>query len=474
MIWLLLTAALAGEPEFHGEIRLVGSTLSDFPVDAQGTTHGQRAWLDHRARIGLSESYDLWSWEAEADLLTGQVAGDVWSLGSVDARHRDVHGAFDRTGFLPRKALVRGVVGNFQVEAGLNTSHWGLGMVANDGDHDPLFGRTDLGDRVLRFRATAMPGKGTPGRGSLALVGAADLVVADDAAALADDQVAVQAIFSALYVRADQARFGIYGVLRHQREVAVDRRTDVAVVDGYVDLPLEVGAWDLRVAGEAAAIVGGTDRATTYTARRAMAVAQVGATGLATLSKDRLRLHLSAGYASGDGDPDDKKNGDFTFDRNFAVGSVLFEHVLGGVEMATHALLSDPELSGQPPDGVDALATEGSFRRAAFAQPAVELLPNDWSTLRLGAAMVLGTAPYSQPYYTYRNGGTPTSHHGLPSESRLLGTELDWALAVHRPGDEGLRPGFEIQGGHALLGAPLRGSGPPAIHHVMGTARLRW
>ncbi len=476
-LFLLLGAALAADTELWGEARWIGSHLDDFPVDAQGTTHGQATWLDQRIRAGAGQSYDLWGWQIEADLATGQLFGDTWSLGAVDARRRHAHDAFGAGLFLPRKAQVQGVVGEVQVEAGLTTSHWGLGMVANDGDQEVLFGRTDLADRVLRVRGAVAPGPDRPRRTTLLLVGAADLVVDDDTATLADDQIAVQGILSALWVRADDTRYGVYTVFRHQRERVDGRRTDVAVVDGFVDWPFDLGeGWRLRLAAEAATIVGRTDRATTYNAPDGVGILQGGATGLATLTEpsERLRFHLRTGWASGDGAPDNKRAHDFVFDRNFVVGSVLFKHVLGGIDAATHAILVDPQYAGQPPDGVDAVVSEGAIRRVAFLQPVVEARPVEWGVLRVGAVGVLGTAPVAHPFYSYRAGGVPRNHHDRASEGRWLGTEASWALGVHLPGEPRLQPSFEVQGGHAFLGPPLQGAGPDVLHHLMGTARLRW
>ena len=67
-----------------------------------------------------------------------------------------------RTRRVAQTLAAQTVLGNTQVELGLVSSAWGLGMVANDGRTDPLFGRADFGDRTLRLRATHMPQQDGP------------------------------------------------------------------------------------------------------------------------------------------------------------------------------------------------------------------------------------------------------------------------------------------------------------------------
>ena len=56
------------------------------------------------------------------------------------------------------------VVGSVAVQSGITTSHWGLGLIANDGNHDQLFARTDYGDRVFRTAASCQSMVGRDGR----------------------------------------------------------------------------------------------------------------------------------------------------------------------------------------------------------------------------------------------------------------------------------------------------------------------
>lgn len=479
MIAVMLSAAAVAQPAptrpvaLSGDLRWIGSSLTDFPVDGEGTTLGQGAWLDQRLRIGGAATPDpRWTFSTEWDLFTGQLAGDRWAVpGEIDARHREAQNALSLDGIRPRRLAATVRAGDFQLEAGLVTSSWGLGMVANDGADDPLFGRSDFGDRVVRLRASRIPDGLANGRGVI-LTAAADWVVQDDTASFRDDQLAFQGIASALAIDGDR-KFGTYLVFRHQLEADRTRTTDAGVIDAYATAPTRIGAWTFAPSVEVAGILGRTDRATTYEARQVVGIASLGAAGQLTLTDptDLAAVHLRAGYASGDGNPDDGVSHDFTFDRDFGVGMVLFDQVLGGVEAASYVQLVDPTHVGQAPDGVDAVVTEGAFRRAAFVAPAAELTPGPL-LLAGGVMFAVATTPYAQPYYTFREGGTPYNQHDLPSEGRLLGTELDWRAGVAGGPDDALS--VVVEGGHLILGRPLRGAGPNVIHLATLTGRIRW
>ena len=467
-------AALAGGPtEFTGELRVSGAQLTEIPLDAEGTVSGGEPWIDQRFRLGLGGEAGRFGMAVEADLFTGIIYGEPYA--AIDERSRQAASA---DGFRPRKALLTFSPDFGRFAVGLTTSHWGLGMLANDGDTDPWFGQNELGDRTLRASLTT----GAFGQENLYFTVAADRVLADDIARWTEEQAAWQGVGSLYYATAN-TKAGVYGVYRYQREQAEDRTTRVGVADGFLDHTWEgPGVTWLRFQGEVAGILGSTDRATTYSSRETIAVMSGGATGSLQLISDEDQVWLvttRAGWASGDADPDDGVSRDFTFDREFDVGMVLFDQVLGRVEGATYDLLSDPGNSGQPPDGVDAIATEGAFRRAAFVQPIVDVNPHQILLLRAGVSASWATAPHAQPFYTYRAGGTPTNHHNAVVDGRLLGTELNWLVSLHdflhgTKNLSNIHPDLTVQGGHLLVGPALAGAGPDRIDLFLATGRLRW
>ncbi len=466
----------------HGELREIVAAGSDFAVDAHGTTVGQGVHLDQRLRAGAGFRGDLVSFETEWDLFTGQLAGDTWDVErSMDERRRDERGALTLNGFQPRKLSVGTYVGNAKIEAGLMTSHWGLGLLANDGDHEPLFGREDFGDRVFRVKATLMPFETRVGAAAPTfLVFALDAVLADDLARLVDGQVATQAVVALMHDGGDDAgKYGVYGVFRNQFEPDFVRTTQAGVLDVYAEHPLALNdTWTLTLATESVGIVGRTSRAQSYESPGGLQVLNLGSVAAVKLGSDRLDVHLNAGFASGDGNPDDKRSLDFMADRDFNVGMVLFDEVMGGIDAGTHGLLADPQWSGQAPDGHELVATEGAWRRSAYLQPVVTLRPLKQLELRGGAVFARSTGPIAQPFYTFRNGGSPRNHLDQDTlGKRALGTELNWAVRLSPQDPEvmreewALQPRLEIQGGHAMLAEALGGG---TVHQLQGALRVEW
>ncbi len=488
MIAILLTLSASAQDtpiKPYGEVRYIGSQMSDFNVDAEGQMIGQDRWLDQRFRLGsIGEISGAAAVTLEFDLLTGQLFGDLWDIpGSEDERGRDAHDTLGAGGAItPRKISAETYAGNYQIELGLVSSTWGLGMVANDGATDPLFGRADFGDRSIRLRGTHMPsGEGPAARTTVLTTGAIDFGIADDIARFSAGQRTAQAIFSVLGIGRSGKKVGTYTAVRQQWEEQDGRETQAVVVDGYADLPWTLqSGWTVRTAAEVAGILGRTNRATTYNAREWVGVTSLGVAGVVTAANpaDRLKIHLMTGLASGDGKPDDGFTRDFTFDRDFGVGMVLFDQLLGGIDANTYNLLSDPDNAGVPPDGIDALVNEGAFRRAAYVQPAVEVKPHEWVNLKTGVVLAAATAPYMHPYYSYRGGGTPYNQHDEPAEGRHLGTEIDWGVGVMSPevdaDQPALRAGIEVQGGHLFVGKPIRTGDSKPISLLTATARLLW
>jgi hypothetical protein len=472
----------------QGEYRIQGSFLTDFPVDAEGTRIAQAAVLDQRLRFRLDLAGHRFKFGVEWDLLSGQIAGDLWGIpGTTDGRHREKYAAITADGFVPRRAAARFDGTWATVEVGLVTSHWGLGMVSNDGAHDPFFGRNDFGDRVVRLRGTFKPlyarKEAHPGRDKLMLTAGVDWVVDDDAATFTEQQLAFQGLMSLVYADAAGKRLGLYTVYRHQQELEDGRQTNVVVIDGYGDLPIALwdSGWNARLALEVAAILGTTDRSLSYNERTTLGVAQAGLTGIATVAAPggRLKFHVRGGYASGDGNPDDSVASDFTFDRDFDVGSVLFDQLHGGIAAANHVLLSDPEHGGRPPDGVDGIVTEGAFRRGVFVQPILQVSPCSWFDAKVGVLVGMASTPVRHSFYSFRAGGSPRNHHDEEVRGSSLGTELNWSLRLGGPlpfgGDMAPRIEAQIQGGHLFLGTALQAEdGSEPIHYLLATGRLRW
>lgn len=487
MIWSL--PAWAGAPTLdpRGELRLVETVPDRFVVDDGGRDLGWGPAFDSRLRLGarLAGDEDTWRGDLELDVFSGQLFGDTWALPALDERGRDALDAVSLAGVVPRKASIGGRLPWFDVEAGLTSATWGLGMVANDGGADPLFGRTDFGDRTLRLRLATTPfrGDGPDGRLPLYVLAAGDRVLADELARWSEGDRALQGILAALFVRdpapaadgrASTRRAGLYAVYRDQRS-ADGASLRAQVVDGFVDWTARPAGWWLRGAAEGAWTEGSTDASRTYLAPSGVRIRQAGLTARLEAGRGPVTALLRGSYASGDSSPDDGVVSEFRFDRDLDVGMVLFDEYLGALNLAAWRSATDPARAAAPPDGADLLVDEGAFHGAAAVQPAVILAPLSALELRAGAVLAWSTGPIANPYTSFVNGGVPTNHLGAATgDRRWLGAELDWAVAT-REGDLAgwaVRPSLELQGGHAFPGRALRG--PSRVDHLLLTGRARF
>lgn len=484
-------AAAADDPDAgwatHGEVRALETLPTDFAVDGEGRTVGWGPALDTRLRGGAHwRSADgSWRGEAELDVLSGQLAGATWALPGLDERGRAVRDAATLAGVTPRKLLLGGRFPWFDLEAGLTAASWGLGMVANDGATDPLFGRTDFGDRSLRVRLATAPfadADGPGGRLPLYVLVAGDRVVADDLARWSQGDAAWQGIVATLYVddlaadadgRAGTRRAGAYGVVRSQRSADGDG-LQAYVADGFGDWTFRPDGWSVRIGAEGALTSGQTDAARSYGSPDGVRIRQAGLTVRTALGRGPVTFHLRGNWASGDSTTDDAVVTDFRFDRDLDVGMVLFDEYLSALGLGAWRQATDPARAAEPPDGVDLLVDEGAFHAATALQPAVVLHPAPWLEARLGTVAAWSTSPIGTAYESFVNGGVPSGPGG-PTRGRWLGAEIDWALATRDAAVPGwvVRPSVELQVGHAFPGSAIATTAR-RVDSLLLAARARW
>ena len=153
---------------------------------------------------------------------------------------------------------------------------------------------------------------------------------------------------------------------------------------------------------------------------------------------------------------------------------VLFDELMGAIEVGSYNRISDPTLSGLPPDGIDTHVSEGALRGASYVQPALEVRALPWAKVQVGGVIAWSTAPIQEPFNSYRAGGTPTNHLGEATTGYRLGTELDWAIELEPDNvswAEYLQPSLRIQGGHLQASEDLGGE---TLHLLIATGRVRW
>ncbi|MEY3013714.1 MAG: hypothetical protein RIT45_2449 [Pseudomonadota bacterium] len=370
------------------------------------------------------------------------------------------------------------------VRAGLQRSHWGLGLLANDGrsylgsDATSWFQYSWIGDRVLRGQFWARPWaqSNSPLRGLL-LTAAVDRVASDDVLAplqnpgflaFHDTDVAWQGIFAARMMLSKRDSVGIYYVYRDQQQSggggiavhAVDAAFDIGVI--------ERDGMTLRLSGEAVGLFGTTTLAPTPEFPE-HDVAQSAAVVRAHLTLGKLQGLLDIGWFSGDASTDDSSINNFKADPNFQQGILLFRRIVGWQTARMRGTASDPDVVGYPNQDLDRLASGGAVTSALTFFPRVggNLGPVE---VYGGVLIALSPQPIQDPYWTRtQGGGAARNVYAAEPDGMLLGTELDGGVRARfvLPGKmlllAGVEYGVALPGG-ALAGMDTASGGSATVH----------
>jgi hypothetical protein len=147
------------------------------------------------------------------------------------------------------------------------------------------------------------------------------------------------------------------------------------------------------------------------------------------LQRTQFESEIEGGYASGDANPFDGQVNQFTMNRDFKVGMVLFDQVLMFQSQNAARRLSDPSLLGAPPPGLDLMPTEGAVTNALYLKPTLRWKPRFFG----GGFRVVGSAlfarapqPVLDPYQSLLS-SAPTNSFGHPA-GRNYGIEVDVGL----------------------------------------------
>ncbi|MEJ7727912.1 MAG: hypothetical protein WKG00_01725 [Polyangiaceae bacterium] len=454
--------------DVHGEYQLRYRAHNDLrlqppQLDPSANTLGLNQYVYHWLRITPRLRYrDKIQIVGQIDIPRGMIFGDTTQY--VD-RVRDSLSEERWYEVQPRYLYLeyQAPFGLFRI--GQQGSHWGMGLLANDGDHPTLFGdyqRGSLVDRVL-FATTPM-GRGTP----LTIAIAGDLVFEDNTADLIDgddpdfdddDDVgnrALQGVLAVLW-RTKPAEIGIYGVLRKQdteRESVPGSASNASLTpfqDGLTVGVLDLsGKFNAPVGGAEAFVYGEFEWAFIFGSSNALRSAPgsvinaraereservrtfggavtLGAVKVTGTGKERFGRvvgEVEWGYASGDADPYDGTTRRFTFDPNHNVGLVLFDHVMAWKTARSATIAQDPRIVNRATPGLQLLPSKGGVFGATYLNPRVIVRPWHWMDLKAGAVIAQTTADLVDPYQagalgSYRNydGGDPERHD--------LGVELD-------------------------------------------------
>lgn len=463
----------------HGEyqLRVLGATdlRLDPPIrerTPEAAELGQNVRVEHWLRLrGRFDFEDHLSVVVEADLPRGFVAGD-------DTRYvtaaRDPFDDPAPITLYGRQLYLQANTPIGVFRAGHQTSGWGMGLVANDGDTPQMFGDYRRGDIVERLLfATKPAGRDHP----FVIAIAGDLVFEDDTADLVDGPDRAMQGVLALAWRDDSFDLGVYGVVRHHERdrtaafpsPAFTESLTVGVVDVAGGFHADVPGAQGIVYGQAegALVVGETDFVRTNwigevdpgVARNLKEdVVQMGGAvklGFVHLSHPAsdttlpngailpppggggpawgdVVAEVELGWASGDADPGDGTSKRFVFDANHNVGLVLFDHVLAWKSARAATNAQDPRIVGRAPPGIDLLPSDGGVFGATYLNPRVIGRPERWWDLKLGVVVAQATSDVVDPY-RFGALGSARNWDGGDPEARDLGVELDAGTEVRIP-----------------------------------------
>jgi len=474
--------------QFHGEYQLRYEHLSTFALDASatvvnakpGTTSdplGQNDFVSHWLRITprfqIKDKIEI---VGQMDVVTGVVAGDLAHDTSADQTPRDGNNGFSNV--QPRWLYVDWTTKVGLLRVGQQPSEWGMGIVANDGDHPSLFGDYRYGDIVERVLFVTKPGGK---RSPLTVAVAGDVVYRDNYAILTHGDDAYQGVVAAtLGDKANQ--IGLYGVYRHQTHAQTsdssiypyDDTINVGVIDVAGKFAAPVPAADAFVfgAGEIATILGSTNSERTaaqalsgsftnvreYGGAATVGVVHVahgtrsaadgaGKSALDPMFGDIVG-QVEVGYASGDANPYDDTEHRFTFNPNHKVGLLLFDEIMRFQTARAATAAQDPHLANaaRPQPGANLLPSNGGVFGAQYVNPTVVVRPRRWLDLKGGVVVAQATADVVDPYRLATQGAYVNYAGGDPKR-RDLGVELDGGFETRFRLDYGLRLVLGAQAG---------------------------
>jgi hypothetical protein len=455
--------------------------LSPYAIDPTGETLGQTAFAEHRLRVTplwkLTERLRL---TAQADILTGLLAGETTPLISASSSPRDeltgLTSARARQAYAEYRFLGSPERPGGAVRLGLQTSEFGLGLLTNDGDgYDQDWGFTRFGDESLRALIAAVPiAIATGGKTGKAfrLAVAGDLVREDGLASLSVGDRALQGVVILQLIPSPElpgpkpVEAGVFLAYRDQTagadpgDVNADGSPNpeflkAFVADAYLSLRGKIGKATLAFAAEGAVISGETTlNRENEDPTDVSDILQGGGVARLTARSGAVEAEIEAGYASGDPNPQDNLSSAFSFDRDYNVSLLMFEEVWGSLTARDATRASDPNTVGVPPDGAELIATDGAVSGAQYAKLTARVLPSE--ATRIVAAAIVGraSADVVAPFSSFEQGGVFVNYLGGAPSGRALGFEGDLGF-THRVEAGRVPLEFSLQGGAFFPGSAL-------------------
>lgn len=424
--------------KLFGFTRFTQSGLDDFPIDDQGFTHGQLSRTGAVLELGGELAFRGSRLVTELSVFEGQLAGDESFPGSAADVDTWTHKEFGDE-LQINEAFLEQNVGIGLLRVGYMEAHWGLGLLANDGQReDDLFHERKGGDytkRALFITQPLRPFVAGPAGEALVLSLGFDLLERDDLIDTKDGDEATQGVGALIY-KQKTWHVGAYGAYRRSERASGDL-TEVFVADLYGKWSTPVGGLGtLSVEAELASIQGTTEDLLFEGVDGAVKVQQLGLAARARLEPegDGLVARLDAGIAPGDNAPQDESLSSIRFDPAYRVGMILFEEILSRTSARSVDGATNPDLVGTPAHGYARIPSQGSIHNALFVAPQVGYRGfNKRLEARVGAMVAVADGGVYDPYQSGLGGGYVTNPYGKADATGLLGTELLAAAVWRQP-----------------------------------------
>ncbi len=474
---VLATPLQAAETETHftahGRLRYRHIMLDDFPINGDGEQHGQGQWGTSLLRIEPELSFgELTKIHTNLQVLDGMFYGDESTVGADRLlRPWTRSGVSDQ--LKVHEAYAQAPIGIGLLRIGRMASHWGLGLIANNGDTEEYaFGDAthgDISDRVLFITRPLEPFMSGSVAKSLLLVLAFDRVVHDELTSRADGDEATQYI-GALRWRAEDLDAGIYVAYRDLVKNDGDQ-TKALATDLYVHWSSDLSrSMKLDLKFEGVYIRGTTEMFRFEGAPHPVDLSQFAWVLRSELEMPKISLKtgLEIGMASGDNHTQDGTSKTFRIDPSYKAGMILFEEVLNRLSARSYDHVQNPELLGTPPQGSELLPTNGSITNAVYVNPTVHYAPLKGLNISLGFLAAFAPADLVDAYVSAQNGGYNHNTFGKSNASGMLGMEVNAGLSYDLP----LSELFEMRLG-AQYGYFLPGDALAAVEGINGLSNIQ-
>lgn len=437
-------------PSIHGEFRFRVSVMGDVPLHTEERTGldselGQNWWASSWLRLTAELNWhDRLRLVGQMDVADGMLFGETTNGVAAADRSRLEGEAFSSVGVEPRWLYLESLNPWGVIRAGLQPSHWGLGLLANDGAHESPFGDYQYGNTSIRLAFGTRPaGRDVP----FTIAVAGDLVFRDPLARLTDGEKAYQGILALSYGDASDDIVGAYVVRRSGRrsieDGAPEDRLDVWAMDLFAQTRFDdpTGKGVITLAFEGVHIRGDTtysrtaDRAV-FDVNQSMFAFQAGRTS------ENFDVFLEAGYTSGDSNTEDSVQRRATMHPDHRIGLILFPELMAWHSARSSTLATDAQLVGRGAPGADLLPTNGGVAGAAYLFNWWNVRPTDFMDIHLGWVWGRATSDVVD-VYRQRSQSRTVGPLGGDSSNRGLGFELDASIMFHTD----LKFGFRLQGG---------------------------